>query len=59
MEGVPAVILGMVTIFYLTDWPQDAHWLHDEELAWIKVDEGWTPAQITKRSCSAETLETR
>jgi sugar phosphate permease len=35
LEGVPAVILGMVTIIYLTDWPKDARWLHEEERAWI------------------------
>ena len=27
LEGVPAVIFGVITIFYLTDWPRDATWL--------------------------------
>src|SRR6202011_6050508 len=31
LEGVPAVILGVVTLFYLTDRPIDALWLPDEE----------------------------
>jgi len=35
LEGVPAVICGIVTIFYLTDWPKDAHWLQPEERDWI------------------------
>jgi sugar phosphate permease len=35
LEGIPAVLLGMVTILYLTDWPKDARWLKDEERAWI------------------------
>jgi MFS transporter, ACS family, tartrate transporter len=35
LEGVPAFIGGLVTIFYLTDWPKDAHWLAPEERQWI------------------------
>ena len=35
LEGIPAVILGVVTIFYLTDWPREAAWLLPEEKEWI------------------------
>jgi nitrate/nitrite transporter NarK len=28
-------LLGVVTIFYLTDWPREARWLRPEERAWI------------------------
>ncbi len=35
LEGIPAVILGMVTPFYLTDWPSRAGWLPQDESAWI------------------------
>lgn len=35
IEGIPAVIFGVITIFYLTDWPQQALWLPDDERAWI------------------------
>jgi len=35
LEGLPAVILGVVTLFYLTDRPKDARWLRDDERAWI------------------------
>src|SRR6266704_1370238 len=35
LEGVPAVIGGIVTIFYLTDWPHQAKWLPAEECDWI------------------------
>jgi len=35
VEGVPAVILGVITIFYLTDWPREATWLPDDEKQWI------------------------
>ncbi len=31
LEGLPAVILGVVTLFYLTDRPRDAQWLSAEE----------------------------
>ncbi|HTC90122.1 MAG TPA: MFS transporter [Bryobacteraceae bacterium] len=34
-EGVPAVIAGVVALFYLTDRPRDARWLPDEERVWI------------------------
>src|SRR5262249_18913947 len=35
LEGVPAVVLGFVTLFYLTDRPREAHWLEPEEREWI------------------------
>lgn len=35
LEGVPAVILGVVTLAYLTDWPHQAKWLTDVERQWI------------------------
>jgi MFS family permease len=31
LEALPAVILGIVTYFYLTDRPADAHWLTPEQ----------------------------
>src|SRR5262249_49317431 len=37
LEGVPAVVLGVVTIFYLTDWPHQAHWLPEAEREWLKI----------------------
>jgi ACS family tartrate transporter-like MFS transporter len=35
LEGVPAVLFGIITIFYLTDWPHQARWLPEEEREWI------------------------
>jgi MFS family permease len=35
LEGIPAVILGVVTLFYLTDWPAEAKWLPADEKQWI------------------------
>src|SRR5262249_13202033 len=35
LEGIPAVILGIVTIYFLPDWPRDAKWLEEQERDWI------------------------
>jgi MFS transporter, ACS family, tartrate transporter len=35
IEAAPAVLLGLVTYFYLTDRPADAHWLAADERAWL------------------------
>lgn len=35
LEGMPAVIFGIVTTFYLTDWPHQARWLPDDERSWL------------------------
>jgi D-galactonate transporter len=35
LEGVPAVILGVITLYYLTDRPEQAKWLPDGERDWL------------------------
>ncbi len=35
MEGMPAVVLGVVAFFYLTDWPREAKWLAAEQRQWV------------------------
>jgi MFS transporter, ACS family, tartrate transporter len=35
LEGIPSVIIGIVTLFYLTDKPKDAKWLPEDEKQWI------------------------
>lgn len=35
VEGVPSVLLGLVTWFYLTDKPEHATWLTSEQKAWL------------------------
>lgn len=35
MEGMPAVLLGVVAFFYLTDWPTEAAWLRPPQREWI------------------------
>jgi MFS transporter, ACS family, tartrate transporter len=35
IEAVPAVILGVVVLFYMTDRPEKATWLADDERTWL------------------------
>ena len=35
VEAVPAVILGFVVLVYMTDKPEKASWLKDDERAWL------------------------
>ncbi len=35
LEGLPAVVCGVATLFYLTDRPADARWLSGPEKTWI------------------------
>lgn len=41
LEGLPAVVLGIVALFVLPDWPQEARWLPSSERDWItaRLDE--------------------
>jgi MFS family permease len=34
LEGMPAIVLGAVAFFYLTDWPSEANWLTPEQRDW-------------------------
>jgi ACS family tartrate transporter-like MFS transporter len=36
LEGTPAILLGVVAFFYLTDWPGEAAWLASERRQWIQ-----------------------
>src|SRR6266404_6028431 len=38
LEGIPAIVFGAVTIFYLTDWPWQAKWLPSDEREWIAAE---------------------
>ncbi|MGB8490152.1 MAG: MFS transporter [Bacteroidales bacterium] len=37
LEGIPAVILGLIVIFVLPDRPGNARWLSSDEKAWIRT----------------------
>jgi MFS transporter, ACS family, tartrate transporter len=36
LEGMPAIVLGIVAFFYLTDWPSEATWLAPEQRQWVE-----------------------
>jgi len=48
LEGIPAVVLGIVTIYFLPDWPGEAKWLAGAE----RVDySGARPPEGSKTCC--------
>ncbi|MGW5841050.1 MFS transporter [Methylorubrum extorquens] len=38
IEAAPAVVLGVVVLFYMTDRPEKARWLSDEQRAWLVAE---------------------
>jgi MFS transporter, ACS family, tartrate transporter len=38
VEGIPAIVFGVITVLYLTDWPREARWLSLEEREWITAE---------------------
>jgi len=40
VEGIPAMVFGVITVFYLTDLPREARWLAPEEREWITAELG-------------------
>ncbi|MDT3720649.1 MFS transporter [Pseudomonas oryzihabitans] len=38
LEGIPAVFLGVMCYLYLTDRPEQARWLADEEKVWLLAE---------------------
>jgi len=50
LEGLPAVILGLVTLFYLTSYPHQAKWLSSDEREWITSEFG--TGERIKRDCA-------
>ena len=35
LEGIPALVLGIATVFYLTERPEEANWLTADEREWL------------------------
>jgi len=35
LEGIPAIVLGIITFFYLTDWPAQARWFPLDKRDWL------------------------
>jgi ACS family tartrate transporter-like MFS transporter len=38
LEGIPAIVFGIVTWFWLTDRPEEAGWLAEDEKAWLTAE---------------------
>lgn len=38
LEGIPALALGVMTVFYLTEKPAQAQWLRPEEREWLTAE---------------------
>ncbi len=47
LEGLPAILLGFITLVYLTDHPQQAHWLPADEKQWLVGELAREKAQKT------------
>jgi ACS family tartrate transporter-like MFS transporter len=56
LEGIPAVVLGIITVFYLTDWPAQARWLPPDERDWL-VNELRAELQTKKKVRDYTTLQ--
>ena len=49
LEGIPSIVMGVITLFYLTDWPRDARWLPEDQKTWLT-------AQIDRERNAKEAL---
>src|SRR5471032_2687343 len=36
LEALPSVVVGLVVLVYLTDFPRQARWLQPDEIAWLE-----------------------
>ena len=52
LEGMPAVVLGITSLFFLTERPVDAKWLPDDEKTWLV-------AELDRERMTREALQTR
>jgi ACS family tartrate transporter-like MFS transporter len=61
IEGIPSVLLGIVTWFYLTDRPEKAEWLNAEQKAWLasKLQAENAAKQATGRLSLGQVLSSR
>ena len=55
LEGLPAILLGVITLLFLTDHPQDAGWLDPDERKWI-IGELEAEKRIKKAAFQISTL---
>ncbi len=55
VEGAPAILLGVVAFFFLTDWPREAAWLTAEQQQWLeqKLKQETPPSTRAVTVCQA------
>ena len=56
LEGIIPIIVGVITFFYLTDWPRQAGWLAADERNWMSA-ELEAEAQAKKRGRDGTTWQ--
>src|SRR5215472_12355840 len=56
VEGIPAVLVGFITWFYMTDRPEQAHWLPADERRWL-VQELQAELEAKRRIRKPTTLQ--
>jgi ACS family tartrate transporter-like MFS transporter len=49
LEGIPAILLGVTVLFYLTDTPEQAHWLAPAQRDWLSTKMRAESAAAAKR----------
>jgi ACS family tartrate transporter-like MFS transporter len=59
LEGMPAVLLGAVAFFFLTDWPREAAWLAPEQQQWIQQKLAEEKPSIPRPITMGQTLRSR
>jgi MFS transporter, ACS family, tartrate transporter len=59
LEGLPAVVLGIVVLFYLTNRPKEAMWLTKEERDWLEgeLDKEREEAKLVNKASRKEMLK--
>jgi len=53
VEGIPAVALGTVALFYLDDGPENARWLSADEKAWLRSTLAAERAAVKSRDAAS------
>ncbi len=46
LEGIPAILLGIASWFYLSNGPEDAHWLTRDEKDWLAQSQHAAERQV-------------
>ena len=59
LEGLPAILLGVIAFFYLTDLPRGAKWLAPEQSEWLENKLKEEKAAITQAIPIAQALRSR